>query len=102
MHWHSWPRDLLKYAFPPVSLIAQTLSKVREDRVQILLVAPFWPNRTWFSDLVLLASAPPWRIPLRKGLISRWKGTIWHPHPDLWDLWSLDMTRRTSETFHPQ
>ncbi|KAL0151374.1 hypothetical protein M9458_053368, partial [Cirrhinus mrigala] len=60
---HSWPRDLLKYAFPKVSLIAQTLCKVREDNEQILLVAPFWPNRTWFSDLVLLASAPPWRIP---------------------------------------
>ncbi|KAL0153391.1 hypothetical protein M9458_051310 [Cirrhinus mrigala] len=36
-----------------VSLIAQTLCKVREDKEQILLVAPFWPNRTWFSDLVL-------------------------------------------------
>ncbi|KAI2644665.1 Transposon Ty3-G Gag-Pol polyprotein [Labeo rohita] len=56
---HSWQRGRLKYAFPPVSLIAQTLCKVREDEEQILLVAPFWPNRTWFSDLVLLASAPP-------------------------------------------
>ncbi|KAI2653489.1 ORF V: Enzymatic polyprotein [Labeo rohita] len=78
---HSWPRGRLKYAFPPVSLIAQTLCKVREDKEQILLVAPFWPNRTWFSDLVLLASAPPWRIPLRKDLLSQGKGTIWHPRP---------------------
>ncbi|KAI2666668.1 enzymatic polyprotein [Labeo rohita] len=30
----------------------------REDKEQILLVAPFWPKRTWISDLVLLASAP--------------------------------------------
>ncbi|KAI2654804.1 Transposon Ty3-G Gag-Pol polyprotein [Labeo rohita] len=37
---HSWPRGRLKYAFPPVSLIAQTLCKVREDKEQILLVAP--------------------------------------------------------------
>ncbi|KAL0157267.1 hypothetical protein M9458_048513, partial [Cirrhinus mrigala] len=59
---HSWPRGRL-------NLIAQTLCKVREDKEQILLVAPFWPNRTWFSDLVLLASAPPWRIPLRKDLL---------------------------------
>ncbi|KAI2643946.1 ORF V: Enzymatic polyprotein [Labeo rohita] len=78
---HSWPKDRLKYAFPPVSLIAQTLCKVREDKEQVLLVAPFWPNRTWFSDLVLLASAPPWRIPLRKDLLSQGKGTIWHPRP---------------------
>ncbi len=60
---HSWPRALRKYAFPPVSLLAQTLCKVREDEEQVLLVAPFWPTRTWFPELILLATAPPWRIP---------------------------------------
>ena len=101
---HSWPQGLLKYAFPPVSLIAQTLCKVREDREQILLVAPYWPNRVWFSELVLLSPVPPWRIPLRKDLLSQGKGTIWHPRPDLWNLhvWSLDATRRISEISHWQ
>ncbi len=42
---HSWPRGLRKYAFPPVSLLAQTLCKFREDEGQVLLVAPYWPNR---------------------------------------------------------
>ncbi len=98
---HSWPRGLLKYPSPPVSLIAQTLCKVREDREQLLFVASYWPNRTWFSELVLKASVPPWQIPLRKDLLSQGKGTIWHPCPDLWNLhvWSLDATRRT---FHQQ
>ncbi len=63
---HSWPRALCKYAFPPVSLLAQTLCKVREDEEQVLLVAPSWPTRTWFPELILLATAPPWPIPLRK------------------------------------
>ncbi|KAL0179746.1 hypothetical protein M9458_025188, partial [Cirrhinus mrigala] len=52
-------RDLLKYAFPPVSLIAQTLCKVREDREQVLLVAPFWPNRTCISSSLAHPSDPP-------------------------------------------
>ncbi len=43
---HSWPRALRKYAFPPVSLLAQTLCKLREDEEQVLLVAPHWPTRT--------------------------------------------------------
>ncbi len=43
---YSWLRDLCKYAFPPVSLIAQTLCKVREDMEQVLMVAPYWPNQT--------------------------------------------------------
>ncbi len=34
--------------------------QVREDEEQVLLVAPFWPTRTWFPELILLATAPPW------------------------------------------
>ncbi len=78
---HSWPRGLRKYAFPPVSLLAQTLCKIREDEEQVLLVAPYWPNRTWFPELMLLATAPPWPIPLRKDLLSQRRGTLWHPRP---------------------
>ncbi len=55
---HSWPRGLCKYAFPPVSLLAQTLCKVREEEEQILLVAPYWPTRTWFPELMLLMTCP--------------------------------------------
>ncbi len=50
---------LCKYAFPPVSLLAQTLCKLREDEEQVLLVAPHWPTRTWFPKLISLATAPP-------------------------------------------
>ncbi len=94
---HSWPRALHKYAFPPVSLLAQTLCKLREDEEQVLLVAPHWPTRTWFPELISLATVPPWRIPLRKDLLSQGLGTIWHPRPDLWNLhvWLLDGTRQT-------
>ncbi len=93
---HSWPWGLRKYAFSPVSLLAQTLCKIREDEEQVLLVAPYWPNRTWFPELMLLATAPPWPIPLRKDLLFQRRGTLWHPRPDLWKLhvWSLDGTRR--------
>ncbi len=94
---HNWPRALRKYAFPPVSLLAQTLCKLREDEEQVLLVAPHWPTRTWFPELISLATVPPWRIPLRKDLLSQGLGTIWHPRPDLWNLhvWLLDGTRQT-------
>ncbi len=85
---------LRKYAFPPVSLLAQTLCK---DEEQVLLVAPHWPTRTWFPELISLATAPPWRIPQRKDLLSQGLGTIWHPRPDLWNLhvWLLDGTWQT-------
>ncbi|KAL0161326.1 hypothetical protein M9458_045051, partial [Cirrhinus mrigala] len=45
-------------------LLAQTLCKIREVEEQVLLVAPYWPTRTWFPELISLAAAPPWKIPL--------------------------------------
>ncbi len=40
---------------------------------------------------MLLVTAPPWQIPLRKDLLTQRRGTLWHPRPDLWKLhvWSL-------------
>ncbi len=95
---------LRKYAFPPVNLLAQTLCKLREDEEQVLLVAPHWPTQTWFPELISLATTPPWRIPLRKDLLSQGLGTIWHPRPDLWNLhvWLLHGTRQTWAVYHWQ
>ncbi len=99
---HSWPLALRKYAFPPVSLLAQTLCKLREDEEQVLLVAPLWPTRTWFPELISLATAPPWRIPLRKDLLSQGLSTIWHRHQDLWNLhlWLLERSTTGSGRDH--
>ncbi|KAL0197543.1 hypothetical protein M9458_006083, partial [Cirrhinus mrigala] len=78
---------------------AQTLCKIREDEEQFLLVAPYWPTRTWFPELILLVT-PPWQIPLRKDLLTQRGGTLWHPCPDLWKLhvWSLDGMRKVVDT----
>ncbi len=63
-----------------------TIIIVRKDEEQVLLVVPYWPNRTWFPKLMLLATSPPWQIPLRRDLLSQKGGTLWHPCPDLWSL----------------
>ncbi len=93
---HSWPRALRKYAFPPVSLLAQTLCKLREDEEQVCWLRPIGPPGPGFpnsfpSQQHSLAHS------LRKDLLSQGLGTIWHPRPDLWNLhvWLLDGTRQT-------
>ncbi len=87
----------LQICVSPSEPTCTDLVQSQEDEEQVLLVAPYWPNRTWFPELSLLATAPPWRIPLRKDLLSQRRGTLWHPRPDLWKLhvWSLDGTRRS-------
>ncbi len=52
----TWPR-LRLYAFPPIALLPGVLERVRRDGVRLLLVAPFWPGRVWFSDLISLLDA---------------------------------------------
>ncbi len=59
----------------------------RSSGARLLLIAPFWPSQTWFSELTLLLYRPPWEIPIRRDLLSQLQGKIWHPQPELWKLW---------------
>ncbi|KAI2660026.1 ORF V: Enzymatic polyprotein [Labeo rohita] len=83
----TWPR-LRLYAFPPIALLPGVLERVRRDGVRFLLVAPYWPARAWFSDLISLLNGSPWEIPVRRDLLSQAGGTILHPRPELWKLWA--------------
>ena len=44
---------LYAYAYPPTSLIRACLSKVRTENVEIVLIAPGWPNQKCFPDLLV-------------------------------------------------
>ncbi len=46
------------------------------DGVRLLLVAPFWPGRVWFSDLISLLNGSPGEIPVRRDLLSQAGGTL--------------------------
>ncbi|KAI2645714.1 ORF V: Enzymatic polyprotein [Labeo rohita] len=69
-----------------LSILPQVLHKLREERVLVLLIAPYWLNRPWFPDLLELLAAPPWPFPLRRDLLSQAGGSIWHPNPEWWKL----------------
>ena len=60
---HPWD-DLDLYRFPPFALIGQVIARVQESsRIAMTLVAPFWPEKECFADLLLLtkpALALPW------------------------------------------
>ena len=56
---HPWD-DLDLYAFPPFPLLGWVIARVRESsRVAMTLVAPLWPEKEWFADLLLLLTQPP-------------------------------------------
>jgi len=44
--------DRLIYAFPPFSLIGRLLQKTRQDKAEVVLVAPLWVTQNWFTAVL--------------------------------------------------
>ncbi len=70
-----------------IALLLGVLERVCRDGGHLLLVAPFWPGRVWFSDLISLLDGSPWEIPIRRDLLTQAEGMIFHPRLELWKLW---------------
>ena len=47
--WDGWQA----YAFPPYALIPAILKKLRSSSgVLLTIIAPYWPQRPWFPELL--------------------------------------------------
>ncbi|XP_069616119.1 uncharacterized protein [Ranitomeya imitator] len=66
------------YAFPPLILLPTVIRKIREDRANVILIAPFWPKRRWFSWLRAMSISDPWILPEDRDLL--FQGPFNHPH----------------------
>ena len=67
----SW-ENLDVYAFPPVSLLNQVISKVMDEGFYgMILIAPGWPNMPWFWDLVKLSVQIPFKLPIQRDLVTQ-------------------------------
>ena len=83
----SWDH-LQAYAFPPFGFIQHFLTKVcRSRNLEVTLVAPFWPLRPWFPDLLELLVEVPVLLPQRKDLLRQP-----HFHHYHQNLRALDLT----------
>ena len=64
--------DLQAYAFPLIAIIRRVLVKLRSSRnCELTLIAPFWPQREWFPDLLELLSDIPITLSSRKDLLRQ-------------------------------
>lgn len=79
------------YAFPPTSLIPLVLEKIRTQDCEVILIAPMWPRRSWYPQLLELLVEVPVSLPVRPDLLSQDRGRLWHPRPDAFNLtaWKL-------------
>ena len=64
--------NLQAYAFLPIAIIRRVLLKLRASHNCVLtLIAPFWPQREWFPDLLELLSDIPIELPKRQDLLRQ-------------------------------
>ena len=66
--WDGWQA----YAFPPWSLIPAVFKKLRSSSgVLLTIVAPYWPQRPWFPDLLDLVVDGPVALPQSRDLLRQ-------------------------------
>lgn len=76
---HNWSPLTRYYAFPPFILIGRVLHKLIQDQVKsIVLIAPIWPTRPWYSQLLLQTVDLPVRLPQDFSVLTNPLG---EPHP---------------------
>ena len=89
------------YAFPPFHLIPAVISKVRLSQCKIVLIAPLWPDRPWFPELLGLLVLQPVSLPVISNLLAQLKGRILHRNPGHLQLhpWELSNNRYEIDNF---
>ena len=84
-----WGQFQLVYVFPPLAILHKVLHKIRQDKARAILIAPRWPRRGWYSQILGMLVRIPLRLPSLNNLLSQ-HGAL-HPDPDFLELvaWKL-------------
>ena len=95
---HPWD-DLDLYAFPPFPLVGRVIARVRDlSRVAMTLVAPLWPEKEWFADLLLLLTQPPLALPWWDSLLRQPHCNLFHQGVHSLNLHTWRLSSVTSES----
>ena len=95
---HPW-NDLDLYAFPPFALVGRVIARVQESsRVAMTLVAPLWPEKEWFADLLLLLTQPPLALPCWDKLLRQPHCSLFHQGVHALNLHAWRLSSDTTES----
>ena len=95
---HPWD-DLDLYAFPPFPLVGRAIARVQESsRVAMTLVAPLWPEKEWFADLLLLLTQPPLALPCWDKLLRQPHCSLFHQGVHSLNLHAWRLSSDTTES----
>ena len=95
---HPWD-DLDLYAFPPFALVSRVIARVQQSSsVAMTLVAPLWPEKEWFADLLLLLTQPPLALPCWDKLLRQPHCSLFHQGVHALNLHAWRLSSDTTES----
>ena len=74
----SW-QDTNNYIFPPFSVIAKCLQKLRQDGAQAIIIIPLWTTQPWFTNFLSLLTDNPILLPKTDRLLTLEHNQRKHP-----------------------
>ena len=99
----SWT-GMFAYAYPPICLIPRILQQLAVQECTMILVAPWWPRRSWFTQILSLLVEFPVILPARTDLLKQPQGMFYHHNPSLFKLvaWKISNHKPLVETFQSE
>ena len=80
-----------------ISSYSSCTSKIHQSQCKVLLIAPLWPNRSWFPELLNLLISPPVTFPVISDLLEQLQGRLLHQNPQLLSLHAWKLLNNPSE-----
>ena len=82
---------MFAYAFPPICLIPKVIQHMRQYHCRLILIAPLWPRRQWYTQLLQMSIAKPLKLQPIPKLLHQPMSAIYHPNPEVFHLtaWML-------------
>ena len=65
---HPW--DPVSYLFPPVPMVMKSLHKIKDEKVEVIMVIPHWPTSLWWPLILELMVEPLLPLPHYKMILS--------------------------------
>lgn len=99
---YNW-NGLDAYAYPPIAVVRKVLNKLRiSQNTRLILIAPFWPQKEWFPDLMAAAVEAPRILPerwdlLRQPHMRRFHQGLHKLQLAAWRLSTVSSDRRVSQ-----
>jgi hypothetical protein len=93
--------NMFAYAYSPICLIPKILQHMTQYNCQLILIAPHWPRRHWFPNLLKLIADFLRKLPVREDLLDQLKSNILHPNPAVFNLaaWLLSINTLKRKVF---